>query len=356
MRNKLNADAVSQFTDATAIKGKELDKIIALTPAAVFGCMMFGYRAILVLLVCAASAVLSETVWCLAFKKPVSISDLSSVVIGLLLGMSLPSSLPLWIAAIGSVVAVVLVKLLLGGLGHIYVNPANAARIVLLLLFNAAMSKYFEPSVVVADTVAGATPLAQLSSEEVTFTFKNLFFGRHAGSIGEISAFLLIIGGLYLIGRKVISPIIPASFIGTVAIATLISGDNLSVALFGGGLMLGAIFIASDYTYSPTNKWGRLIFGVGCGLTTFIIRKFTPLSEGVSCSILIMNILVLLINKLTFKNPFGYEKGEGNIFKFKSDMFKFENIMLKLKNVMSKLKGVVLKIKNIKIRNKKKPQ
>lgn len=355
MRDKLNAIAVSKITDDATTRGKKLDIIIALTPAAIFGCMMFGYRAILVLLVCVVSAVLAETVWCLAFKKTVSISDLSAVVIGFLLGMSLPSSLPLWMAAIGSVVAVALVKLLLGGLGHIYINPANAARIVLLILFHTAMSKYFEPSVVVADTVAGATPLAQLSSEEVTFTFKNLFFGRHAGSIGEVSAFLLIIGGLYLMARKVISPIIPASFIGTVAIATLISGDNLSVALFGGGLMLGAIFIAADYAYSPTDNWGGLIFGVGCGLITFIIRRFTALPEGVSCSILIMNILALLINKLTLRKLFGYVKGKSNIFKLKGDMLKFKNIMLKLKNVMPKLKSVILKLKGIIIKDKKKP-
>lgn len=278
-------------------RGIMLDVIIALLPAAIYGCILFGLRAAIMLFVTVAVAICAEAIWNIALKKPQTIGDFSAVLTGLLLGMNLSSQTPFWIAAIGSVVAIIVVKQMFGGLGFNFANPAMTARIVLLVSFAGRMSNYVSP----IDAVSSATPLAQDSA----FTLKQLFFGMHGGSIGETSSFLLIIGGLYLMLRQVIKPIIPVAFIGTVAIATIIAGGDLKLAIFGGGLMLGAIFMATDYTTSPTTNLGKLIFGVGCGLITFVIREFSPLPEGVSYAILLMNILTPHINSLTLSKPFG---------------------------------------------------
>ena len=280
--------------------GIMLDVIIALLPAAIYGCILFGWRAAVILAVTVATAVASEAIWNIALKKPQTIGDLSAVLTGLLLGMNLSSQTPFWIAAIGSVVAIIVVKQMFGGLGYNFANPAMTARIVLLVSFAGQMSKYVSP----IDAVSSATPLAQ----ETTFTLKQLFFGMHGGAIGETSAFLLLIGGIYLVLRRVIKPIIPVAFIGTVAIASLIVGDNLSLSVFGGGLMLGAIFMATDYTTTPTTNLGKLIFGIGCGIITFVIRRFSSLPEGVSYAILLMNILTPHINRLTLSKPFGSQE------------------------------------------------
>lgn len=307
MKNILNVTSSPHIKHPDTTSGIMLDVIIALMPACIFGCILFGLRAALVLLVTVASAVLSEFLWNKLLKKPCTIGDLSAIVTGLLLGMNLPSTIPLWMAAIGSMVAIIVVKQMFGGIGCNFANPAIAARIVLMVSFPAAMTNFAEP--ISHMPVTSATPLMA----QVAPSLKNLFFGLHSGCIGETSAFLLIIGGLYLMLRRVISPIIPASFIGTVAICSLIAGNSLSVSVFGGGLMLGAIFMATDYTTSPTTKLGKLVFGIGCGLLTFIIRKFAALPEGVSYSILLMNILVPHINRLTLSKPFGFIKeGDNN--------------------------------------------
>ncbi len=287
--------------DTTA--GIMLDVIIALLPTTVFGCILFGWRAVLVLVTCVATAVLGEYLWNLILKKPNTIGDLSAIVTGLILGLNLPSHTPLWIAAIGSVVAIVVVKQMFGGLGFNFANPAMAARIVLMVSFPSQLTFYTEP---VSDTITSATPLSFVSAAEGAPTLKNIFFGLHSGCIGETSAFLLIIGGLYLVIRGVIHPVTPVCFVGTVALLSLIAGDNVSVAVFGGGLMLGSIFMATDYTTSPTTPLGKTVFGVGCGVLTFVIRKFAALPEGVSYSILLMNILVPYINSFTLSKPFGF--------------------------------------------------
>ena len=227
---------------------------------------------------------------------------MSAVVTGLLLGMNLPPTLPLWQAAIGSVAAIIVVKQMFGGLGHNFANPAIAARIILLVSFPASMTRFTEP---VSDAVTSATPLAGTAG---ALSFKTLFFGMHAGSIGETSAFLLIVGGMYLVIRRVITPVIPVCFIGTVALLSLIAGENVMLSVFGGGLILGAVFMATDYTTSPTTPLGKAVFAVGCGIITFVIRKFGSLPEGVSYSILLMNILVPHINRFTLSKPFGFEK------------------------------------------------
>ena len=283
-------------------RGIMSDVVIALAPAATYGCILFGLRALAVLITSVSVAVLCEFLWNKALKKPNTIKDMSAVVTGLLLGMNLPPTLPLWQAAIGSAAAIIVVKQMFGGLGKNFANPAIAARIILLVSFPASMTRFTEP---VSDAVTSATPLAGTAG---TLSFKTLFFGMHAGSIGETSAFLLIVGGLYLVIRRVITPIIPVCFIGTVALLSLISGESVMLSVFGGGLILGAVFMATDYTTSPTTSLGKAVFAVGCGIITFVIRKFGSLPEGVSYSILLMNILVPHINRFTLSKPFGFEK------------------------------------------------
>lgn len=283
-------------------RGIMSDVVIALAPAATYGCILFGLRALAVLITSVSVAVLCEFLWNKALKKPNTIKDMSAVVTGLLLGMNLPPTLPLWQAAIGSAAAIIVVKQMFGGLGHNFANPAIAARIILLVSFPASMTRFTEP---VSDAVTSATPLAGTAG---TLSFKTLFFGMHAGSIGETSAFLLIVGGLYLVIRRVITPIIPVCFIGTVALLSLISGESVMLSVFGGGLILGAVFMATDYTTSPTTSLGKAVFAVSCGIITFVIRKFGSLPEGVSYSILLMNILVPHINRFTLSKPFGFEK------------------------------------------------
>ena len=286
-------------------RGIMSDVVIALAPAATYGCILFGLRALAVLITSVSVAVLCEFLWNKALKKPNTIKDMSAVVTGLLLGMNLPPTLPLWQAAIGSAAAIIVVKQMFGGLGHNFANPAIAARIILLVSFPASMTRFTEP---VSDAVTSATPLAGTAG---ALSFKTLFFGMHAGSIGETSAFLLIVGGLYLVIRRVITPIIPVCFIGTVALLSLISGESVMLSVFGGGLILGAVFMATDYTTSPTTPLGKAVFAVGCGIITFVIRKFGSLPEGVSYSILLMNILVPHINRFTLSKPFGFEKVKG---------------------------------------------
>lgn len=313
MKDLLNVTSSPHIKHPDTTSGITLDVIIALLPACAFGCILFGIKALLILITCVATAVLSEFLWNKILKKPNTIGDLSAIVTGLLLGMNLSCELPIWMAAIGSVVAIIIVKQMFGGIGCNFANPAITARIVLLVSFPSAMTKFAVP---VEHILTSATPLASLKGAEdalANITTKDLFFGMHSGCIGETSAFLLIVGGIYLIIRRIISPIIPLSFIGTVALLSFISGDKLSVALLGGGLMIGAIFMATDYTTSPTTNWGKLIFGLGCGLITFIIRKFAALPEGVSYSILLMNILVPYINRLTAKKPFGFVKPQKEV-------------------------------------------
>lgn len=302
MKEMLTVSSSPHIKRPDTTRGIMSDVVIALAPAATYGCILFGLRALAVLITCVGVAVLSEFLWNKALKKPNTIKDMSAVVTGLLLGMNLPPTLPLWQAAIGSVAAIIVVKQMFGGLGHNFANPAIAARIMLLVSFPAAMTRFTEP---VSDAVTSATPLAGTAG---ALSFKTLFFGMHAGSIGETSAFLLIVGGLYLVIRRVITPVIPVCFIGTVALLSLIAGENVMLSVFGGGLILGAVFMATDYTTSPTTPLGKAVFAVGCGIITFVIRKFGSLPEGVSYSILLMNILVPHINRFTLSKPFGFEK------------------------------------------------
>ncbi len=314
MKEILKAASSPHIRHRDTTAGIMADVVLALLPAAIFGCILFKWNAVFVLLTTVISAVAAEYLWNLIFKKQQTIGDLSAVVTGLLLGMNLPSTMPLWQAAIGSVAAIIIVKQLFGGLGFNFVNPAIAARIILLVSFPTAMTKFVTP---ITGTVASATPLAvsvasatPLNQTVAMPSFRELFFGIHAGTIGETSAFLLLIGGVYLCLRRVITPIIPVCFIGSLALLTFLFGENPLTAILMGGVMLGAIFMATDYVTSPASPLGKIIFGIGCGTITFIIRKYAALPEGVSYAIILMNILTPHIDNLTKRKPFGAKEAE----------------------------------------------
>lgn len=287
-------------------RGIMTDVIIALLPASAAGIVFYGPYAALVLAVSVASAVLCEFLWNLILKKPNSLSDGSAVVTGLLLGMNLAPKVPVWMAALGSAIAIIIVKQMFGGLGNNFANPAITARIVLMVSFPLAMTSWAEPfawRTPGVDAVTSATPLASGN-----YSYGELLLGLHGGCIGETCALLLIAGGIYLVFRRVISPTIPLAFTATVALLTFFAGGDPLKAVLSGGLLLGAIFMATDYVTSPYTFRGKIIFGIGCGIITFAIRKFGNLPEGVSFSILIMNLLVPHINRFTRPKPFGTEK------------------------------------------------
>lgn len=303
-----------------------LDVIIALFPALVASVFIFGYRSLLLTAVCAATCVLTEYLSRKAFKRSNTVGDLSAVVTGILLAFNLPPSFPLWMAAIGCVFAILVVKQFFGGIGQNFVNPALAGRIVLMMSFSTRMGQWTAPFSWKADqAMTTATPMASLSeifksgnvsqsmAESTSLpTLLEMFLGFRGGCLGEVCAVALLIGGLYLIIRRVISPVIPFTYIATVAVLMLIAGKGdwqfVMYQVLGGGLMLGAFFMAPDYTTSPISTKGKLIYAVGCGLITVAIRLFGSLPEGVSFSIIIMNILVPHIEKMTTPKPFGTEK------------------------------------------------
>ena len=323
---KLTVTSSPHVKSGATVTGIMLDVIIALIPALIAAVRYFGPRALLLTAVCVGSCVLSEYIAEKIMKKPVTLGDLSAVVTGLLLAYNLPPAIPLWMAAIGSAAAIVIVKQMFGGLGQNFVNPAITGRIILLVSFSQAMTTFSAPLAWTGktDAVTTATPLAALSgldragdiaaqlSDGRLPGLMDMFLGNIGGSMGEVCAAALLIGGIFLIARKVISPIIPCVYIGTVAVLMLIAGKgNFSFMLYeilGGGLILGAFFMATDYVTSPVSRTGKVIFAVGCGVITTVIRLFSNLPEGVSYSIMIMNILVPLIEKITMPHPFGFVK------------------------------------------------
>ena len=296
------------------------DVIISLLPALVMAVVWFGSRALVLTAVCIGTAVLAEWVSRRVMKRPNTLGDLSTVVTGLILALNLPATLPLWMAAIGSIVAIVVVKQMFGGIGQNFVNPAMTARIILMVSFPTAMARWTAPlaSAWSADAVTTATPMASLAASSggnLSADLPSLWqmlVGYHGGSMGEVCALALLVGGLYLIIRRVISPIIPAAYIGTVAVWMLLAGHGdlrfVAYELLGGGLLLGAFFMATDYATSPITAKGKWIFGIGCGIITSVIRLYGSLPEGVSFSIILMNILVPHIERLTLPRAFGAEK------------------------------------------------
>jgi len=277
--------------------------IISLIPSLIGGFVTFGLRAVTVTVVCLVSSIVFEALTRIIMKRPQTVSDLSAGVTGILLAMNLPVTIPLWEAVIGSFISIVIAKQLFGGLGQNFVNPAILGRIVLMLSFTADMTtwavpKYWKENS--ADIVTGATPLVSRDASYI-----DLLSGNTGGCIGEVCAIGLIIGGLFLIFTKIISPVTPFAFIGTVALLELIAGNDPLYHILSGGLLLGAFFMATDYVTTPITSSGKLIFGIGCGIITFVIREFGGYPEGVSFAILLMNIITPYIDSFTAKKPVG---------------------------------------------------
>ena len=305
-------------TDTSKIMGTVL---IALLPAFAVGIYQFGFRVVTLTAVFVASCVLFEYLYNKITKKPQTVGDLSAVLTGVLLAFNCPSSLPYEIAIVGSFAAIVVIKQLFGGIGQNLENPAVTARVFMFIAFATPMTSWPTPrgghaTGAVVDATTSATPLGVLSHGSFAdvyndgFTKMDLFLGNVGGCIGEVSALAILIGGLFLIWKKVISPIIPVTFIATVFVLGLIWGgfDGALFHILAGGLMLGAFFCATDYVTSPTLPLGKVIFGIGCGLFTMLIRIFASYPEGVSFAILLMNILTPYIDKICEKRMYKLPK------------------------------------------------
>lgn len=307
MDKKLRVSSNPHIRSKVTTNGIMMAVALALLPAAGFGIYNFGIRALLHILITVASTVLTEFLFGL-YKKKLTITDLSAVVTGLLLALNLPVGAPLWIGALGGVFAILVVKMLFGGLGQNFMNPALAARCFLLISFPALMTNF------TCDAYTGATPLAALKAGE-TVNVTNMIIGRTAGTIGETSMIALVAGACLLILLGVIDLRIPGSYIVSFALFVLLFGGRgmdfqfLSAHLAGGGLMLGAFFMATDYVTRPITIKGQYVYGIVLGLLTGIFRIFGPGAEGVSYAIILGNLLVPLIEKCTRPTAFGYQKG-----------------------------------------------
>ena len=310
MENKVLATSSPHIRSNDNTTKIMLDVIIALLPAVIASIYYFGFDSIKLTSIAVISAVATEAIIQKILKKEVTIKDLSAVVTGILLAFNLPPSAPWWIPLIGSVFAIAVAKQVFGGIGHNFINPALAGRAMLLASWPTKMLGWENPAGV--DAVSAATPLQIVKGAEGNLQpLTDVIFGRVPGCIGETSAILLIIGGAYLLYRGVISWKIPVSYIGTVAvIAYIYEGSLLLVGyhVFGGGLLLGAIFMATDYASSPVTSKGKIVFGIGAGILTMLIRIFGATPEGVSYSILLMNVATPIIEKYTAPRVFGGAK------------------------------------------------
>ncbi len=302
------------------------DVAIALLPAGIFGVYNFGLHALMVIVMTILACVLTEYIYCKFMKKSSTVGDYSAVVTGVLLAYNLPASFPLWMAALGGVFAILIVKMLFGGVGQNFMNPALAARAFLLISFPVRMTSfaiekiasptvtdYIQNGYMAVDGVSGATPLAALKAGESVDLYK-MFVGQIGGTIGETSVIAILLGAIYLVARKVISLRIPLTYIITVAVFVLLFGGKgfdttfLLGHILGGGLLLGAFFMATDYVTSPVTPVGQIIFGISLGLLTGLFRLMGGTAEGVSYAIIFCNLLVPLIDKATRMKSFGKER------------------------------------------------
>ena len=282
-----------------------VDVIIALMPALIASVIIFGYRAVVVTGVCVAGCVLSEFIWQKLMHQKVTVGDLTAVVTGILLAYNLPVGIPIWQALVGCIVAIIGIKQLFGGVGKNFVNPAITARIVMFLAFSVSMTTWVFP-----DAVSSATPLGLISTgaTDQLPSLLQMFLGVRGGCLGETSVLALLLGGIYLVIRKVITWHTPVVYIGTVFLFTLALGQMPVYQIMSGGLMLGAIFMATDYVTTPYSAIGKVVFGLGAGILTVIIRVYGNYPEGVSYSILLMNILTPYINRIRITRPVGGAK------------------------------------------------
>lgn len=323
--NKLFVEASPHIRSAWTTQKVMLNVIIALCPALVASVIIFGLKALLLTVICCTACVLFEFLFDKITKRDNTISDLSAVVTGILLAFNLPVDLPIYMAVIGCFIAIVIVKCLFGGIGQNFANPAITARIALMLSFTAAMTKWTAPFAYKnVDAVVSATPLVHASqlvggdsaaaaaAEAELPSLLDMFLGVRAGCIGETCILALLIGGIYLMCMGLIRPTTPVCFIGTVAVLMFLYGGFdvtfMLYELMSGGLVLGALFMATDYATTPLTEKGKIIFGVGCGLITFAIRMFASMPEGVSFSILVMNCLTPLIDRFTAPKALGAVK------------------------------------------------
>ena len=306
MANKLIVTAAPHITSADSTQKIMQRVCIALVPTLIASVFIFGINSLILTAITVAACVFFEWGYCKMVGREVPIADFSAVVSGLLLAFNLPASLPWWMAIVGAFIAIVIVKQLFGGMGYNFANPAIVARIALAVGFASRMASYPKPENGI-DALASATPLAvfdQLGSSE----YVTLLLGNHGGVLGETCAITILIGGIYLIATKVISPVIPVTYLATVAVLSLVAGRDPIVQLLSGGLMLGAFFMATDYVTSPTTNKGKIIFGLGLGIITCAIRFLGTMNEGVSFAILLMNLLVPYIEVNTRQDKLGIAK------------------------------------------------
>ena len=280
-----------------------LDVLIALVPALIASVFIFGFRSVIITAVAVSAALVSEFVSAKVRRTPLYLGNLSAVVTGVLVAFNMPATIPLWIPALGSIIAIIVIKEMFGGIGNNFANPAIAARIIIGLSFPEQMNE-FTRKAASGDLVSSATPLTLLAQDK-PIPYMRLFLGQHAGVIGEVCAAALILGFIYLIIRGVITAWIPVTYVATVAVMAAITGNDPLAAILAGGLLLGAIFMATDYVTSPYTTKGKIIFGVGLGLITGLIRYFGSTPEGVSYAILVMNLFTPTIDRHTQVKPVG---------------------------------------------------
>lgn len=307
MENKLIVTAAPHITSADSTQ-KIMGRVcLALCPALVASVIIFGINSLILTAVTVASCVFFEWAYCKLMGREVPISDLSAVVTGMLLAFNMPASLPWWMAVVGAFIAIVVIKQLFGGLGYNFANPAIVGRIALAVGFASRMANYPKPANGI-DALASATPLAVEKGVLGAGEYVTLLLGNHGGVLGETCALAILVGGVYLIWTKVISPMIPVTYLATVAVLSLIGGYDPIVQLLSGGLMLGAFFMATDYVTSPTTDKGKLIAGIFMGVVTCAIRFLGTMSEGVSFAILLMNLVTPYIDALTRQDKLGIAK------------------------------------------------
>ena len=310
-REKLLVSASPHIHEGSSTQGLMIHVLIALMPVVVASGMIFGARAWLVVAVCAVSCVVFEALFCMVVKQPIPVKDCSALVTGVILACNLPANIPLWTAVVGCFTAIVVVKQLFGGIGTNFANPALVGRLALFIGFASHMTNYAYPvkggidlvASATTDAVASATPLA--AAEIPAGSTLGLFLGQYGGMLGETCSAMLILGGIYLILTGTISALIPVSYLGTVALLSFVTGHDVVVQLLSGGLLLGAFFMATDYVTSPFTRLGKLVFGIGLGCITCLIRFCSNMTEGVSFALLLMNLLVPYINELTRQKPLG---------------------------------------------------
>ena len=307
MDNKLIVTAAPHITSADTTQ-KIMGRVcLALCPALVASVIIFGINSLILTAVTVASCVFFEWAYCKLMGREIPVEDLSAVVTGMLLAFNMPSTMPWWMAVVGAFISIVIIKQLFGGLGYNFANPAIVGRIAMAVGFASRMAAYPKPANGI-DALASATPLAVEKGVLGAGEYVTLLLGNHGGVLGETCALAILIGGCYLIATKVISPMIPVTYLATVAVLSLIGGYDPIVQLLSGGLMLGAFFMATDYVTSPTTDKGKLIFGVCLGVITCAIRFFGTMNEGVSFAILLMNLVTPYIDALTRQDKLGIAK------------------------------------------------